>query len=226
MYDDAIMKAMVEGREAERNRVAKDLHDGLGQISTAIVLNLKALEDEIESTIEHDKLKLLHNTINLSETLIEEIKFISYNLFSYELEDFGLIYALESLFEKVPVGALGNIDFRHKNIANNRFRPSEETYLYRISQEILNNTIKHARANNLVFDISYGNGEIVLHAKDDGIGLEDQPDNHQRNKGRGLKIMATNVKLMHGVFSFSGQNGMEININVPVHPVGQNSNNI
>lgn len=212
--ENSIMNAVLNGKEQERKRIAHDLHDGLGQISTAIQLNLKALESELES-LDEEKHTLLANAIELHETLTKEIRNISYDLISHELENFGLIRALESLFNRKSHTNFIKVNFFHFNIPDKKINENTENTLYRISQEILNNVLKHASATEVVFHIYIRNTLLYLTAQDNGVGFSGTLRQMQ-NKGIGLKELETRVKLLGGMVNISSKKGQGFSIAIKI----------
>jgi signal transduction histidine kinase len=189
-----LLKAVVETQENERKRLAEDLHDSVGQVLSAIKLNLHRLD----KTVDEDKLKsLLSDTRNLTDDSIEEIRNIIHNVLPPVLTDFGFIVALKALCEKIE-DATGVKIKLVKNIGDERYAPAIELALYRIVQEIFSNTIKHADASAIQVTLNREHESLVILIADNGIGFDMKAIKH----GFGLKNLQSRVQLINGKIDY------------------------
>ena len=184
------IKSFIQGEENERKRISKELHDGLGQKLTAIKLNIAALGRQTHLDIELNE--IIVATKNLIEETITETREISHNLSSSILNDYGLSNSLQKLVQDLKNTCTSNINI---TIQMNfpRLDINLETNLYRIIQEALNNSIKHAYAKNIWLHLHIKNELIAVCIEDDGIGF--YLDKNQ-SKGKGLNNMSERCNLI------------------------------
>ncbi len=189
-----LLKAVVETQEIERKRLAEDLHDSVGQVLSAIKLNLHRLDKTIDAGKEKT---LLADTRNLTDESIQEIRNIIHNVLPPVLTDFGFIDALKALSEKIETATGVKIKLI-KNIGDERFAPSIELALYRIVQEIFSNTIKHADANVIQVTLNREDNFLVIMIADNGVGFDLANVKH----GFGLKNLQSRVQLINGKIDY------------------------
>ncbi len=138
-------RALVEGEERERLRISRDVHDGVGQILSALRFNLKRIPDE----------QIRSEAIDLADDAISEVRAISHNLMPAVLVDFGIVAALEQLCRKISERTHVRIERDILTLAElpERLESAKEIALYRIAQEALNNALRYADATmiRLVF---------------------------------------------------------------------------
>lgn len=175
--------------ENERKRMAYDLHDGLGPMLSAIKLNINS----IETNTDEDK-AIIQKASNHIDDGIKNMRSISYNLLPVTLERKGLFEALREFIEyssaksKLPI----QLFLKHQVEV-----PKEtEIHIFRILQEIIHNSIKHAQAKNLYIGFGYEEERIVIFAKDDGIGF-DVAKIKETSGGLGLKSIESRADILN-----------------------------
>lgn len=154
--------ALLEGQENERRRIIKELHDGVGQMLTAIRMQVDTLEGEGDLKNE------IKEQINAAVT---EIKRISYHVMPQAIVDFGLEAALNGLCETVKKYSSISIDFRYVREVEQKLDFDVTIAVFRIAQEGLNNIIKHSRATQVNFYLLDKGDEVYLLLEDNGIGF-------------------------------------------------------
>lgn len=194
-----IMQRIVEAQESERNRIARDLHDHLGQKMTALRLRIETLQDEDGSA---PGLKgSLEEVQKAAARIDRDISFLSWELRPTELEDLGLEDALASFIREwsaqYGIEAEFHADLSGKGLALSK---DLETNIYRIVQEGLNNIVKHADASRTCVMLQERGDEILLTIEDDGCGFEDDEDRGTGRKGLGLTGMHERTALHQGSF--------------------------
>lgn len=203
--------ALNEAHEEERLRIAKDLHDGLGQILTGIYYsienNLKDILPEDETF--QKKLMRLQEQIDLA---LSETKNISHDLIPIILKDFGLVVAVKNLINQVKSNSTINFNLLEYNYK--RVEPKLEKALYRIIQEGVNNIIKYSNAGEANIQIIMHDDSISLVIEDNGVGFDVQT----MSKGTGLLSMKERVSAFNGSFNISSEinSGTEIIIDIPI----------
>ncbi|MDN5205058.1 PAS domain S-box protein [Fulvivirgaceae bacterium BMA10] len=214
--ESSLMNAVLQGQEQERKRVAKELHDGLGQSLSAINLNLNALEPELE--IFNQKFRSTYNKLKLLlENTISDVKTISHNLMPRILENYGLVKALDYLFGFIDETNQIKINFQPYGLEC-RVDPKVEIALYRIVQELMNNILKHAQSKEVNVQLVKHEDSIVLLIEDDGRGFDIASVNQVSSDGFGLKNIATRVKALDGLLELDSTpgKGTSVTVELPI----------
>ncbi len=202
--------AEITMQEIERKRIATDLHDSLGPLLSAVKLNINSIDIQDP----HDQ-EVISKTGKYLDEIIGSMRQISYNLLPNTLERRGLAEAVKEFISQI----------RHKNMVNIQLFivkdflvPKEkEIHIFRMIQEILHNTIKHAHAQNLQVGLSEENGHLLLLTKDDGKGFDTDPGKNKFN-GLGLKSLESRCEILNGTFSLESKPGEGTNyfIKIPL----------
>lgn len=201
--------------DIERKRIAQDLHDETGQSLMAIRLTLEALERDF-STDQARVTKALEEAKEQIERAHQEIRRISHRLHPALLSELGLEPALDAYFSEIAKKADLKIAYTITGFEE-RVDSEIETTLYRISQEALNNAIRHSRAKYFKLSIIKSYPNIIFMAQDDGIGMNyDLPA--YKKQSLGLVGMRERVHMLNGRFSisFSNDNGTRIRAEIPL----------
>ena len=206
---------IVEGQEEERKRIAKDIHDGIGQMLTALKFNIESIDPtNIQKTTE--KITYLKN---LASDLIKGVRTATFNLTPPELGDHGIFPALQKMTEELSKLTGKTILFANKAEEHIRFDSLAETNIYRVTQEAVNNAIKYAQANYILVTINFKDGLLSVLIDDDGKGFDDSilgkvPKNNSEG-GMGLFFMKERIDYINGrLFINSGLGeGTRVTIN-------------
>ena len=185
-----LLNAVFETQESERKRLAEDLHDSVGQVLSAIKLNLHRLAKVNEG---EGNTTLLADTRQLTDECIQEILNIIHNVLPPVLTDFGLIDALQALCAKLDQTTDISITFT-KNLADERFPSEIELTLYRMAQELFGNAVKHSKATNIQLLLSKEDGLLTMSFSDNGIGFDMDNVKH----GFGIKNLQSRAQLING----------------------------
>ena len=209
---------IIEAQEEERKRIARDMHDGIGQMLTALKFNLESLHLEDEELL----LYKIEGLKKLSSNLIKGVRIATFNLTPPELIDYGIATAIAKLCRELGKLTNDNIYFENKTNFNDRFASNIETNLYRITQEAVNNSIKYAQANFVLVTISHSKNLLSITIYDDGIGFDYQAIDEQviseDGTNKGLSFMKERVEYIDGrLFVQSTKDeGTRITINLPL----------
>ena len=200
----ATRRRLVDTQEAERERMARDIHDGVGPLLTTAKLKLSLLP---ESRLQQEIQQLLGEVIH-------ELRRISLNLMPAVLQDFGPGEALNQLAEQVRHST--NLEFRYVNdLSDESHLPKEVGItLYRIAQEAVNNTLKHANATTIVMSLTEFDDQVVLYYKDNGRGL--QAHAPETSQGRGLKNIQERIRILEGNVRIYDEQGTVIEAEIPL----------
>lgn len=200
-----LLQQVVKIQEEERRRIARDLHDLLGQRVTALRLRIELLRHaDAADGWQRDIADLL----GLIDGIDQDLDFVACELRSSALDELGLVTALELL--TLEWSNLYNVNVRfHANGPDRRLAPDVENCLYRIAQEALNNVFKHARATRTSVLLEQREDRVVLIVEDDGCGFDRREcarRNH-RARGMGLVGMRERAALVDGTFELESRPG-------------------
>ena len=210
-----LMKALIKAHEEERSRLAKDLHDGAGQMLTSVLLQLKAIERDVE--IPELSSRVSRTCQNVSD-VIEYVRHISYQNRPIVIDELGLDVAIENLIEDTVLAAgvqtKVNIEINKASLLK-----EVESTIYRITQECLTNTIRHANAQNLSLRLWNDPTSLNLEIIDDGIGFDvEKVTNNRQNRRLGLAAIKERVEILGGELSISSniEEGTSLFIRLPM----------
>lgn len=206
-----------DAQEKERLRIAKDLHDGLGQMLTGISYYIENyFRDKFEGNEEFEN--HLNNIQNQIDSSIKETKNIAYNLIPMQLKDFGLSAALKNLVARLNMQQKTKFEFYDFNF-NSRLDEKLEKALYRIVQESANNILKHSEANVANIQLIKHDKSVSLTIFDDGKGFDyEKTINKPHKMGIGLSSVIERVSSFNGFVNVnsSSDSGTEILIEIPI----------
>jgi PAS domain S-box-containing protein len=191
-----LLRRLVTSQELERRRIARDIHDQLGQRLTALRLKIASLAEVAPDGDEFaSRIRRLQE---ISERLDTEVSFLAWELRPSALDDLGLVDAIGAFVNEWSRHYDIPADFHSSGLANARFGNDAETHLYRIIQEALNNIAKHARASYVSVLFEKRGDHFILIAEDNGDGFAaadiDTPD--QPGGGLGLVGMRERAALI------------------------------
>ncbi len=207
-----LMSALLEGQEKERKRIAADLHDSIQPLLSTIKRKVESLAPVI--TMNDKGIKKSYRDIdNLLDRTLKEIKAISRNLASPALADFGLVATLHDLCENMNQEQKASINFYSTGV-DEKLNTKIANGLYRISQELLHNAIRHSMASAITLQLIGHSNSVVLMIEDDGKGF----DVSVKRKGLGLKNITARVKAMEGNLDVDSmkERGTIITVEVPL----------
>ena len=201
-------RSLFEGEQNERIRIARDLHDGVGQMLSLVKMNLSAIENTDLAT---------QKTMLLVDKTIDEVRNVSHNLIPEEL-NFGIFRALDNLSDKI--NATGETQMKldiPESIKNIQFEKQNELSIYRIVQEVVSNMIRHAGASLVELSMSYAAQNIIIAIKDNGRGID--ANAIEQSEGIGWKNIKARVHLLDGRINVQSEklSGTQIEITLPAH---------
>lgn len=202
------MRAAFDGQDIERQRLSRELHDGIGQSLIAQKLRLESFK-----LPESGKgLDLLDEMKDCSDKLVDEVRRISNDLMPAQLTQFGIVPALRQHCDEIS--RLSGIEVSFNATGNfETMRRKPKTYLFRITQEALNNIVKHSESKKAAVEIVQTKDHIFLSISDNGKGF----DAEKPCSGNGMNNMRERTLLLGGTFSITSQtgNGTTIEIQIP-----------
>lgn len=209
-------KAIIEAEEKERSRIAKDLHDGVGQMMSAARMNLSSFYNNIQIS-DQTQQKNLYDIIQLVDESCKEVRTVSHSMMPAALLSKGLPLAIDEMLSKISGNKL-KIHF-HAEGFEERLDSNTETILFRVIQECINNTIKHAEATELDIALIHDKDGISVTIEDNGKGFDYLSFNEE--DGIGLKNIRSRIQFLKGTVDFDTTpgNGTLIAIHIPEQTV-------
>ena len=199
-----MLKRLVEAQEAERTRIARDLHDQLGQQLTALRLKMQSVKKKCGP----DQEKPLTQMQEMAQQVDNDISFLAWELRPHALEKLGLKSALSQYISEWSKNYKINADFHIASGRARRLDPEVEINLYRIVQEALNNVSKHSKKEKVSVTLEYNKKGLVLAIEDNGRGFNvDGKRRTGKRKCVGLSGMQERAALMGGVLSIESSPG-------------------
>jgi two-component system, NarL family, sensor kinase len=183
--------------EKERSRMASDLHDEVGPLLSAIKLRIGSLDISEEDEEEVDK------TNEQIDKLIKRMREISFDLMPTSLTRKGLAAALKEFIEYCSKNTILKINFQFADI---RLTELQAINLYRIVQEIIHNTIKHAEASELLIELRQEKNKIILATRDNGKGFN-YDEKSSEATGLGLQNLLRRAEIISGKMFFESKKG-------------------
>lgn len=207
-----LLKKTIETQEQERERISRDLHDGVGQSLAAIKLHMESLKANYN---EHNDIsKELDTLPHLLHGAIQDLRRICFNTLPLVLQEHGLLKAIEALQTNVSTP-----DFKVKFNCTNPLQiinNSLEISIFRIIQEFINNSIKHSEATEVIIDLVNNKENIILTLKDNGKGFN--INELELTKGHGLKNIKNRIESFKGKLKInsSAAEGTAFDIDFPM----------
>ncbi len=193
-------------QESERQRIARELHDQLGQQLTALLLNLKAAQEQqdcpppIAATLEQLKASLT--------ALDRDVDRLTFELHPPILNDHGLAEALRQYAKEWSAVSRVPVDFHAIGLDHERLPVEVETTIYRIVQEALTNTLKHAQATQVSLILEHKHNELFIIIEDNGVGFEvETVGQGTERQSLGLRGMRERLTLLNGRFNLESNPG-------------------
>lgn len=205
------LKSFIEGEEKERQRLSRELHDGIGQYLVSVKMQLESLLYQDEKDVKEQLSKIRTDF----DKIVDEIRRISNNLMPSVLEAFGIVFAIRNLCVETSdhTGLQISLDFKGDFESLNK---TIKTYIFRIAQEALNNIVKHAGAKRVELFLIRQREEVLFKIRDDGKGFNLQEI--KSGSGHGMNNMRERVNLLNGSIEIDSQvnAGTQITINIPL----------
>ncbi|MGZ0051068.1 sensor histidine kinase [Brevibacillus gelatini] len=217
-YQHKLTHFAIQAQEEERKRIARELHDGIGQALYSILVGLNVVRqgNPSEAVMQH-----VTELVNMTSRAMEEVKRMALELRPSALDDLGLLPALRSLMKRLEKTFHLQIEL-HVQGEKRRYSAPMETALYRIVQEAMTNTAKYAQASQLGIMFENREKEVVVTIVDDGIGFEVEKTLNF-GKGLGLFGMKERAQLLGGTVDIRSapQEGTTVIVRIPLPEEGK-----
>jgi len=211
---DMRARAVMEAEEKERIRIAKDLHDGVGQLLSAARLNLSTLGHQL-GLQQEDQKQAFKNALTLVDDSVKEVRVVSHNMMPNTLLKLGLASAVKEFITRIQTTPNLKVNLEIVGM-DQRLEQEKETVLYRAIQELVSNIIKHAKATELTLQLIRHENELSVVIEDNGVGFDASKLNNF--DGMGLKNILSRVEFINGTVRFDSaiHRGTTVLIDIPV----------
>jgi signal transduction histidine kinase len=196
-FSESLLQSQLEIQEKTLSDISQEIHDNIGQVLSLAKLNLFTIDADDRENFNH-KLKASKDLVSKA---IVDLRDLSHTMNTDYVEDLGLMRVIE--YELEMIQKSGALKTRMEIIGNNyKFDKQKELIAFRIIQEVINNTIKHAQASHIFVNAAFEERHLELTVTDDGVGMEIQ--NNQdgiNNMGLGIRNMQSRAKMIDGNFT-------------------------
>ncbi len=211
-----ISSKIIENQEKEQNRIAKDVHDGIGQMLTGLKYNLESIDiKNIKKTTE----KIEHLKV-LTTNIIKGVRTATFNLTPPELSDHGIVPAIVKLTYELGRLTDKEIVFVNRTKFNQRLDALAEINIYRITQEAINNAIKYAESTHILVSMAHSETMLSLVIDDNGKGFDQKKIRHIKtgDGGMGMTFMKERINYIGGRMFLTSKEGegTRLTLNIPI----------
>ena len=209
-------KAVIEAEEKERVRIARELHDGIGQQLSAAKLNISGLQASLKTT-KAEEITMLQNAIDLLDEAVKEVRIVSHSMMPNALIKSGLVSAVREFINKISSG--GNLKINLEIVGlHERLEATVENIIFRILQEVVNNIIKHSKATEVGIQFIKHDKELTILVEDNGVGFNVEKELNTTDGGIGLKNIQSRIAFLNGEVNFDSfpQKGTTVSIDIPL----------
>jgi signal transduction histidine kinase len=199
----AATEAVLKGEEQERTRLAKDLHDGLGGMLSGIKYSLNTMKGNLVMT--PDNAQAFERSMDMLDSSIKEMRRVAHNMMPEALVKFGLDTALKDFCNDINQSGILKVKYQSIGLDNVVIDQLAAITIYRIVQELLNNTIKHAAATNVIVQVSKTDSLLSVTVEDDGKGFDTSI--LKQAKGIGWSNILNRVEFLKGTLDVNSEPG-------------------
>ena len=192
-YQQKILQTSIAIQESERKRIAQDLHDAISSKLNIVSLTTNVLL--LDKTINEKQKTALEQILNITTKTLESSRKIAHDLLPPILAEFGLKAALEELFEDCSKHTKIDIEYNIEELT--KLTKTNQLHLFRIVQELINNSIKHGKANEMAIYMEQNATGFILRYQDNGVGFNIK--DIKEKSGIGLQNIKSRVKILNGV---------------------------
>jgi PAS domain S-box-containing protein len=201
---------LLEAQEKERKRVARELHDGLGQTLSAMKFRIENTIGELDAERLAETADALTNLVSMAQRAVEEVRRISKNLWPSILEDLGLLPTISWFCREFGEMHPDLRIEREMAVQEDSVPDALKITVYRVLQEAMNNVARHSRATELSLSLKEEDGRLHLTIRDNGVGFDTAPGAPQEglDRGLGLASMKERTELSSGRFAIESRPGV------------------
>lgn len=209
----AAAEAVMKGEEQERTRLAKDLHDGLGGMLSGIKYSFQTMKENLIMTPEN--MQSFERSMDMLDSSIREMRRVAHNMMPESLVKFGLDAALKDFCNDINQSGALKISYQSFGLADQQIDQTVSITIYRIVQELINNTIKHAAATTAIVQVTKTDGTISITTEDDGNGFDTAI--LQRAKGMGWSNIQNRVEFLKGKLDVRSGDGKGTSVHIEIN---------
>jgi signal transduction histidine kinase len=204
---------VLKGEEQERTRLAKDLHDGLGGMLSGIKFSLNTMKGNLVMT--PDNAQAFERSIDMLDSSIKEMRRVAHNMMPEALVKFGLDTALKDFCNDINrTGAL-EISYQSIGLENEIIEQTAAITIYRIVQELINNTMKYAAAKTAIVQVAKSGSQLAITVEDDGVGFDTALLKH--SKGMGWSNIQNRVDFLKGKVDVRSEKEKGTSVHIELH---------
>jgi signal transduction histidine kinase len=218
-----LLQSALESHEIERNRISSELHDDIGALLSTIKLYLNQIQPE--NLNDEGKIKALNDCKELINDTVQTVRNLSTNLQPSIIKDFGLLSTLQNYCDKLKDASGLQISVKAQGVID-RFQSEHELAAFRILQELTNNIIKHADADNIQFSLLRKNNDtlkIFIEYNGDGLSQKEFEQKLYSKQGLGLKSIQNRLNILKGNIHFEKNSNLmnTISLQLPIITIPQ-----
>ncbi|MGY6649479.1 PAS domain-containing sensor histidine kinase [Wenyingzhuangia sp. IMCC45574] len=210
-----LSQQIMTAQEDERKRIAKDIHDGIGQMLTALRFNIDGIDIKNQESAE----KSLDSLKEVFGQLIKDVRTVTFNLAPPELTDHGVTSAIRKMTNMVGNFTGHNVLYENTTEFDKRLDKNVEVNIYRIVQEAVNNALKYSNSEYILISISHTDSYLKIKVEDNGVGFDPEASKeHFKGTGNGLRFMKERMGYVGGKLKINSEKnkGTTIHIVIPL----------
>jgi len=209
----AATESVLKGEEQERTRLAKDLHDGLGGMLSGIKYSLNTMKGNLIMTPENAQ--AFERSVDMLDSSIKEMRRVAHNMMPEALVKFGLDTALKDFCNDINQSGALKLTYQSIGMENTEVPQTTAITIYRIVQELINNTMKHAAAKNAIVQLTKTNNQFSITVEDDGKGFN--PVILQGAKGIGWTNIQSRIDFLKGRVDVQSDKGKGTSVHIELN---------
>lgn len=207
-------QALLKGQEEERSRLAKDLHDGLGGLLSGVKHSILNMKENMILTEENTR--AFERSIEMIDTSVKELRRVAHNMMPEALSKFGLVDAINDYCK--AINASGAVEITYQNFGETgNYEKPVETSIYRIIQELINNTIKHGEASQVLVQTVCNPDHVSIAVEDNGKGFDTAALTD--SAGAGWANIRSRVDYLKGTIDINSGPGKGTSVNIELQVV-------
>ena len=207
------IEGVLKGEEQERSRLAKDLHDGLGGMLSGIKYSFQLMKGNLVMTPEN--LQAFERSMDMLDSSINEMRRVAQNMMPESLIKFGLEVALKDFCNEISASGALQINYQSIRLADFKIDQTTAISIYRIAQELINNTMKHSGAKSAIVQLTQSNNLITLTVEDDGKGFKTK--DLEQASGMGWTNIRYRTDLLKGTIHIDSKLGKGTSVHLEIN---------
>lgn len=205
-------ESILKGQEEERSRIAKDLHDGLGGLLSGVKYSLNNMKENV--LLSSENAASFERTIDMLDSGIQELRRVAHNMMPENLVKFGLDIALKDYCNAITKTQALNINYSSFGMKSFNAEINVSVTVYRVIQELINNTMKHAKATASIVQIENDNNILHITVEDNGVGFDAK--NISSFNGAGWMNIHNRINYLKGKIEVESSQGNGTSITIEI----------